>query len=358
METKIYLVEKQKIAANIRTLRDRVGDRKIYAALKANAYGLGAVEMARLCGENGLTNFAVTDGKTAKAVLEAGIPVEEVLLMVSADPSEIPELVRLGVTFTVASEKDAINLSEYTVKAHVKVDTGMGRRGFLAEDAEKIASLYGRYPNIHFAGIYTHFANGGDRKATRLQFDRFRVVVDTLRKTGIEPGLRHCCASTTVFGDAVMLLDGVRIGSALLGRVTGMAGAELSRTGMCQVTIEAVRSLPKGATAGYGGVYRAPRNMQVAVCAIGTHNGVGVAPQAGMQEPVTGLKNLLRLIHNRLSGHTVPTALIGGKRCKAVGTVYSETVMLDVTDVPCQPGDTVLFDINPILLHDVPVKFI
>lgn len=359
METKIYLVEKQKIAANIRALGDRVGSRKIYAALKANAYGLGAVEMARVCGENGLTNFAVTDVKTAKAVLEAGIPVEEVLLMVSADPSEIPELAQLGITFTVASEQDAINLSEYAVRAHIKVDTGMGRRGFLAQDAEKIASLYTSYPNIQFTGIYTHFANGGDRKATRLQFDRFRAVLDTLRKAGIEPGLRHCCASTTVFGDAVLLLDGVRIGSALLGRVTGMAGNQkLARTGMCQVTVEAVRSLPKGATAGYGGVYRAPRDMQVAVCAIGTHNGVGVAPQVGVQAPITGLKNLLRLIRNRLSGHTVPTALIGGKRCKVVGTVYSETVMLDVTDVPCQPGDTALFDVNPILLHDVPVKFI
>ena len=271
----------------------------------------------------------------------------------------IPELARLGVTFTVASEMDAINLSQYAVKAHIKVDTGMGRRGFLAEDAQSVVSLYGKYPNIRFTGIYTHFANGSDRKATRLQFDRFRAVLDTLHKAGIEPGLRHCCASTTVFGDEDMLLDGVRIGSALLGRVTGMAGGkELARTGMCQVTIEAVRSLPKGATAGYGGVYRAPRDMQVAVCAIGTHNGVGVAPQVGVQQPMKGLRSLLWIIRNRLTGRSVPTALIGGKRCKLVGTVYSETVMVDVTDVPCQPGDTALFDINPILLHDVLVKFI
>lgn len=359
MGTKIYLVEKQKIAANIRVLKNRAGNRKIYATLKANGYGLGVEQMARICGENGLTNFAVTDLKTAQTVMEAGIEVEEVLLMVSADPSEISEFVRLGVTFTIASEQDAINLSDYAVKAHIKVDTGMGRRGLLAENTERITRLYTQYPNITFSGIYTHFSNGGDRKNTRMQFERFRAVLDSLQKAGVDPGLRHCCASTTFFEADDMLLDGVRIGSALIGRVSGIApGRELLRTGMCQVAIEAVRSIPKGATAGYGSVYRARRDTQIAICAIGVHNGVGMVPKVGVQQPMKELLGLLRQIRNRLTGRAIPTALIGGKCCKVIGTVYSEMVMLDVTGVPCKAGDVARFDINPILLHDVPVEFV
>jgi alanine racemase len=192
-----------------------------------------------------------------------------------------------------------------------------------------------------------------------MQFERFQLVLNALQKVGIHPGLRHCCASTTVFDDDDLLLDGVRIGSALLGRGGGAASSRgLMRTGICQVSIEAVRSLPKGAIAGYGGVYKARKDMQIAVCAIGTHHGVGVLPQAGLQQPVKEFLSCLRLIRNRITGRSVLTAMIGGKRCKMIGTVYSEMVMLDVTDVPCKAGDTALFDINPILLHDVPIQFI
>lgn len=358
MSTMRYLVEKEKIAQNISTIRQRVGSKQLYAVLKADGYGLGCAALAGVCAENGIDCFAVTDPKEAEAVANAGIEVQELLLMASAAPERIGQLAQLGVTFTVASEEDARNLEGYAVRAHIKVDTGMGRRGFAAEQARQIADLYTQFPNIRFTGIYTHFSDGANRKTCKRQFEQFRAVLAQLESMGIKPGIRHCCNSQATFHQKGMMLDGVRIGSALLGRIVGGGQFGLQRTGVCQVPLEAVRTIQKGAPLGYGSIYHAKKAMQIALCPIGTHHGFGVATRNGDQDLVPAFLSMLRLIRNRLSGRSIPFALIQGKRCKAVGCLCSEASMLEVTGVSCKAGDVAEFDINPMLAHDMPVEFI
>lgn len=117
-----YIIEKDKIANNIAQLRHYVGNRTIYAVLKSDGYGLGCLDMAILCFENGLRHFAVCNRKDAETVA-AAVPVEELLLLSSADSADIPKLADLGVTFTVTSEKDLQILEYYHARVHVKVDT-------------------------------------------------------------------------------------------------------------------------------------------------------------------------------------------------------------------------------------------
>lgn len=353
-----YIVEKEKIEHNIGVLRQRVGARRIYAVLKADGYGLGCQELASVYAACGLDCFAVANVKEAQAVCSAGVPVRELLLMSSAQPEQIPALVDMGVTFTVASRQDADNLAGLPARAHIKVDTGLGRRGFDAEDVERIAQLYAEYPQIQFTGIYTHFADGSSKKMCRRQFERFRNVLTALEKQGIQPGIRHCCNSQAVFHQSGMMLDAVRVGSALLGRIVGESRFGLQRTGICQARIEAVRTLKKGTTVGYGGVFRLPKEMKVATCPIGTHHGFAVSTRNGEQNFVPAFLALLRVIKNRVTGRGIPAARIQGSRCRALGCICTEAVMLDVTGVPCQAGDVAEFDINPMLLHDAPVEFI
>lgn len=357
MSTLRYIVEKEKIAHNIRTLRQRVGGKRIYAVLKADGYGLGCGALAAVYAQNGLRCFAVTDAEEAAAVASAGLDVQELLMMSSAAPEDIPALAQMGVTFTVASLQDAENLEGFSVRAHIKVDTGMGRRGFLRSETEQIAQLYSRFPNIQFTGIYTHFSDGGSKKTCRAQFERFRSVLSALEKQGIKLGLRHCCNSLATFHQSGMMLDGVRVGSALLGRIVGESRFGLQRTGVCRARIESVRTVVKGTPIGYGSVFRSKREMTVALCPVGTHHGFGVATRNGEQNLVPAFLSMLRLIKNRTTGRSVPGARIQGKHCKAVGCICSEASMLDVTGVQCRAGDVAEFDINPMLLHNVPVEF-
>ena len=353
-----YIVEKKKIAHNIDVLRQRVGNKQIYAVLKADGYGLGCAALAAACVENGLHSFAVTDVREAVAIANAGIDVEEILLMSSAPKEQIPELVGMGVTFTVATEQDAANLAAYPVRAHIKVDTGMGRRGFASHQAQKIAQLYAQYPNIRFVGIYTHFSNGMDAKACKVQYDRFRKVLMELEKLGIKPSIRHCCNSLATFYQKGMMLDGVRVGSALLGRIVGGDRFGLQRTGVCQVPVESVRTIEKGDTVGYGSIFHAKKQMRIALCPIGTHHGFGIATRNGDQDLLPACMSMLRLIRNRLTGRSIPSVKIHGKMCKAVGCLCSEAAMIDVSLVDCQAGDVAEVDLNPMLVHDMPIEFV
>lgn len=355
---KCYIVEKDKLVHNIALLRQRAGVSRIYAVMKAGGYGIGCRELAVVCGENGLRCFAVTNLRDAETVKNAVAQVDELLLLSSADPLQIPRFVELGVTFTVASLEDACNLAPYGSRAHIKVDTGMGRRGFRAGDMAAIAALYARFPTIEFSGIYTHFYQGADRRKTHAQFARFCTVLSALEKAGIDPGICHCCNSAAMFNQRDMLLNGVRVGSAILGRVLEGERFGLQRTGICQVPVEAVRQLPKGSTVGYGGTFCTPRDMTVALCPIGTHNGLGLMSRNGVQSRREEFLEMMHMMRSHWKGLAVPTAIIHGNRCKALGCICSEAVMLDVTGVPCRAGDLAQFDINPMLLHDVPVHFI
>lgn len=355
MPDKYYLVKKEDLAHNIQVLREKIPG-KIYGVMKADGYGLGCTDLAQVCWDNGLRCFAVTEAQEAERIAAMGIDFEELLLMVSAAPEQIPQLVQLGVTFTVACRQDAENLAGHHAKAQIKVDTGMGRRGFSSDAPEQIAALYGQYPDICFTGIYTHFASGDDRKRAQAQYTRFQQVLQLLAQQGIDPGTRHCCNSGAAIWQPDMYLDGVRLGSALLGRHPGaQSRLGLRRVGMGYVRIESVRELPKGASVGYGSLWRAPRPTTVALCPVGTHHGLGLVSNKGMQTPWESLMDALRTGRNRLANRNLPMVTVNGKACPCLGSVCSEMAMVDVTGVNCQSGQLAQVDINPILMHDLPV---
>ncbi len=350
-----YIIERRKISHNIARLRQRVGDGRIYAVLKAYGYGLGYETLATLCAREGIRCFAVSDLAGAEAVCGAGIGWDELLLMRSAFSWEIPRLAELGVTFTVASVEDARALVPYGAKAHIKVDTGMGRRGFSYTDPRKILGLYEQFSELRFMGIYTHFSEGVNAKKTRIEFERFRMVLRSLEEAGIEPGTRHCCGSSSAFRYDEMLLDGIRVGSALLGRTPGAERAGLQRTGICRVPIEALRQLPKGTKVSYGGIFTTRRETVAAICPLGTHQGLGLHPRAGCQDLMDLVLISARTFLHALKGDEVLCGRVHGRSCKVLGRLCSEAVMLDVTGVPCRVGDPVEFEINPVFLHNLPV---
>ena len=135
---KTLVVEKSKIRANLETVKERAGKAQVIAVLKANAYGLGMREMAGLCREAGIRRFAVTDPIDAVHLRDWGFGEEEILVLRStACEEEIRQILDAGATATVGSYDAALALNGLAESqgivcdVHMKVDTGMGRYGFL-----------------------------------------------------------------------------------------------------------------------------------------------------------------------------------------------------------------------------------
>ena len=212
---------------NYRALRACAPVSKFLATVKANAYGHGAIPVARRLVELGADYLAVACLDEAAALRAAGITAP-VLVLGDTPPQLAEEAVALGVTQTVFTPELAQALSAAAgaagtrAKIHLKADTGMSRLGVLDHDprraAAEIAALCAP-PHLEPEGIFTHFADAdGDEAYTMLQFTRFLDVLDELReKYGRTFALRHCAASAAVLNYPCTHMDMVRPGIALYG---------------------------------------------------------------------------------------------------------------------------------------------
>lgn len=350
---KTFVVEADKLTENIQTVKAIAGDVKIYAVLKGQAYGMGLLETARAVGSQGIHSFAVCEPDDAAALREAGFESEEILLMSQVNDEEtITRLIGLDAVFTVGSYACAEQLNklaapETPARAHVKIDTGMGRFGFLPSDCENIIKLYSDFENIRFEGIYTHLHSAwSNAKASKKQLGAFDAVVAAIKNAGYNPGIRHAANSPAFLNMPFSRLDAVRVGSVFTGRVAGF-GNKLKQVGYIQTSVLTVRSLSKGSTVGYGAAARLKRDSKVAVIPVGYADGFGVTRVAyfsGLREFLAFVKdNLLTLL-----GKNPRVATIGGKQVRVIGKIGMCNCILDVTHIDCQPGDPVLLNASPV----------
>ena len=252
---------------NYRALRACAPDSKFLATVKANAYGHGAIPVARRLVELGADYLAVACLDEAAALRAAGITAP-VLVLGDIPPQLAEEAVALGVTQTVFTPELAQALSAAAgaagtrAKIHLKADTGMSRLGVLDQDprraAAEIAALCAP-PHLEPEGIFTHFADAdGDEAYTMLQFTRFLDVLDELReKYGRTFAIRHCAASAAVLNYPCTHMDMVRPGIALYGHYPAPSCEGLDGPGLRPVMalysrVAAVRDLPGGTPVSYG----------------------------------------------------------------------------------------------------------
>ena len=360
---KAYIVDKAALAHNIDILRAHAGDTAIWGVVKGNGYGLGCGELARVLQTHGVERFAVTDTAEVRALREAGFRDNAILMMEqTAWEEEIRELLELDAIFSVGSLTDAQALNRAAAergavaRAHLKIDSGMGRFGFLPEQAEEILSLYRDCENIAFTGIYTHFLNAGDETVTRRQFAAFRGVVDRIRQAGLEPGMVHCCNSTGFWKYPDLHCDGVRIGSALLGRVGYAGEAGLKKVGFCRCFVEQVRTIPAGHTVGYGGGWKAKRATEIAVIPVGYFHGFAVDRGYDLWRWQDCLRGVLRYIKAWLQRKALYVK-VNGKNCRCLGHVGMVNLVADVTGLGVKANDEVTVEINPLLVKGMQIVY-
>lgn len=186
-----YVVDRKALEQNIQVLREKAGDTPIYGVIKGNGYGLGLIPMAQVLREGGIDRFAVTGLKEVCALREGGFTEEEILMMrATCIPEELEVLLEQNATATVGSLECATTMDQVAEKmgkpflCHLKIDTGMGRYGFLPDQLEEMQKVYS-LPHLQVTGIYTHFHSAfSSEKDTRAQFAAFTGVLDKLGAAG------------------------------------------------------------------------------------------------------------------------------------------------------------------------------
>ena len=361
---KAYIVEREDLIHNINSLKDRAGRVPIWAVLKGNGYGIGLVPLAKILWEQGITHFCVTEIREAQLLRENGFDDAQILMLRSiADANEINLLLDLRVILTVGSHDTAIAVNGVAgqradvAEVHLKIDTGMGRYGFLPSDIEKLTAIYQHMKHIAVTGIYTHFNCAAFYpKLTQKQFAAFQGVVRALQESGYETGTVHCCNSAAFLRHPEMKCDGVRIGSALLGRLPMRNGYGLRRIGHAEAPVEEIRWLPKGHTCGYGGAWKAKAPTRIAVIGVGWYNGFGVE----RKNDVFRFRDCIRGALSNLKNILIPRRIlvsINGQKCRVLGHVSMVHAVVDVTDIQCAVGDKAVLQINPLMLKGLKVQY-
>ena len=196
---KAYVVDSAAVRSNLQQLQTRAGSAVLWAVLKGDGYGLGLLPMAAICREAGVTHFAVTEVSEVSRLRAGGFADASILMLrPTSEQDELRQLLQLGAILTVSSQNDAAVLNgvaqELGVQAevHVKIDTGMGRYGFLPDELDQLLPIFRYMPGLHVTGIYTHLHSAFcSQKATIAQAEAFQRVLDQLHASGCETGMAH-----------------------------------------------------------------------------------------------------------------------------------------------------------------------
>lgn len=341
------VIEKSAVKNNLAVIKERAAGAAVYGVLTGDGGGAGIVRLARLLRDEGIGRFAVSEIAEAEALRKGGFEDEEILMLRSTtDREELERLVDLNVVCTVSSVDTGLALNALAenrstvVEAHIQVDTGMGFGGFLVSEPEKILLAYRSLPNVALSGIYTqlHAARPNDPEAKQ-QLEQFHQVLDTIRTAGFETGTVHAAGSFALLHDQESRLDGVRAGSAILGRCRRTRDDGLKTVGYGEVPLAEVRWLPKGHTIGADKPVVLKKPTRVAVLPVGYQNGFGVSwPRE------TGFWAMVR----RWRKSKALTVRLGDQRAKVLGSIGATETVLNVTNLKCSAGDLATFDMDPL----------
>ena len=313
------------IVANARALQ-RLAGTSLYAVVKADGYGHGAVSVARaLADAKAASGYCVSLVEEGVALREAGVTAP-ILVMGPSQVGGEDEMVAAGLTPIISSHEELAALAHVArktpVDAHLKIDTGMGRLGVPVERAADLASEAAT-TGIRIVGLMTHFANADiddpadPHSLTREQLARFAEADRAVVAAGAPVRVRHAANSsgTLLFPDA--RFDLVRCGIAIYGN--GHFAGQGTQAMRLVTAIAQIRAVPAGSSVGYGATWRAERDSRVAVLPVGYADG----------------------LPRRASGHA--QVAIRGTRVPLVGLISMDIAMADVTDVPdAQVGDAVV----------------
>jgi alanine racemase len=320
------------IKNNILNIRNLIGDStKLMAIIKADAYGHGALPIAKTLDNLGVDAFGI-------AIIEEGIELRKaginkpVLILGYTPKEQYDQLVTYNISQTIFQLESAEELSKAAMKQnkkaviHIKIDTGMNRIGFFdtqesIEDIKKIASLEG----IRIEGIFSHFSSADetDKKSASLQLDRFLSFVNQLEQEGISIPIKHISNSAGIIDIPEAKLDMVRSGIATYGlypsEFVDHEKLNLSPALEIKTHVSYVKEVGPNCGVSYGSTYITSKNTKIATIPVGYGDGYP------------------RLLSSK------GRVLIHGKSAPIIGKVCMDQFMVDVTDIDnVKQGDSAI----------------
>ena len=321
------------IAHNLHLIRRTIGPkRKILAIVKANAYGLGAVEVSRALARMGVEAFGVTCSQEGIELREAGIR-QPILLLTGFWPGEERRILKYKLTPTIArlgqlelleraAAKGGTRRSRKKTLFHLKIDSGMNRLGISPREITAFAKELAACPHLQLGGTFTHFASSEDlrTKQNEQQEKVFSDALEKLRGAGISPGIVHMANSGAICVRPGTLADMVRPGAVLYGYHQGFEPGEVAAEARRRMPLKpclslrsriiSLRDVAVGDSVGYSARFVAERPSRIAVIAAGYADGI---------------------VRQRTNRGCV---IIAGKLAPLVGAISMDLSMVDVTDVP------------------------
>lgn len=309
-----------RLRRNLQLIRsDLPANVKLLAVVKDEAYGHGALDVARIALEEGAWGFGLSTLEEAMALRDAGITAP-LLLLGERQDEELSWCVAHDLTVCINRAHTVRALAKVAaafgkrVPVHVKIHTGMSRYGVRWDEALPLIELIWSEKSLRLEGVMTHFAQSdeADKTFANLQLERFNQVLQAMAARGITVPLRHTCNSGGFLDLPHAHLDMVRVGILLYGvfpsavcrRIPGIEPVM-----SVKARIAAIQKLKPGEVVGYGMRYTAPNHRRIAVLPIGYGDGFPRVRNQGC-------------------------ALIHGKRAPLVGGVAMDALMVDITDIP------------------------
>lgn len=306
-------------------------DTGIYAVIKTDGYGHGAVEIANKIERlSYLLGFCVATVEEGLILRRHGVK-KPILVLGCTFAEQFEDMIVNDIRPTVFTLEMAEELSHIAVKVnrkcfiHVKVDTGMSRIGYqVSEEAAKEVAQMKALPNIVMEGIFTHFARADERDKTsaHMQYERFCEMIELCKREGVEFSYRHCSNSAGIVDLPECNMDAVRAGITLYGLWPSEEVLK-ERIDLCPLMeiksrISYVKELPAGREISYGGTFVTNGPMRIATIPVGYGDGYP------------------RSLSNK--GYV----LIHGKKAPILGRVCMDQFMADVTEIPeAKTGTTV-----------------
>jgi len=324
-----------KLRRNYQRIRELAGTRRVMAIIKADAYGHGAVQVAKCLAECGVDWFGLATVEEALELRAAGIQ-QPVLLLGGLYMSDPAHLIEYRLTPSISSTMRLDTYAECArrygrpIEFHLKIDSGLGRLGLPLDRVAAFVEHYRELKGLELKGLFTHLASAEDLAAlqTEEQGQRFSAALEKLRSIGVNPEWTHVSNSAALLSGRKFPENMVRIGALLYGYCVPLvvpAGQELPKVPAFEPVltfksrIVYMKDVPSGTPLGYGAAFYTRRPSRIATVPVGYADGLSHA------------------LSNR--GY----AIVHGRRARMVGSVSMDLSLLDVTDIPgTDVGDEIM----------------
>jgi len=333
------------IRSNYALARRCSAGREPIAVVKADAYGHGAVRVARALAGSGCERFAVATVPEAVALRDAGIAAPLLVLggVWGAEDAAVSVAKRLVVVVHHAGQIEwlaaAARARSVAAPVHVEVDTGMRRMGVAPEAAVEFLASVDATPELALQGVYTHFARAdeADLDPTRVQLEEFGRILEAAAARGIRPACVHAANSAGILAgspiwDALPGQTATRPGLMLYGAAPNARdGSELQPAMTLRTRVVHLRRVRAGEAVGYAAAFRARADTRIATLAIGYADGVPVFSRGAV--------------------------LVRGRALPIAGRVSMDYVAVDAGTAPIEIGDeAILFGVGASAEESLPVE--